>query len=249
MLEGAGSGLDRTVKVRDNLPVVFRKTGSTLLLLLAVAGCTTAPGHLTNELSPAPAAQPRGMRDDVFVSDALPPLRLTTGPGLVYLGSHPFRIGAIAEGERHVFAEASSGRVRRLLVLQFENILPASTEEYRYRITNPVTLGGVRYRHSVHFYRVSDSLRESPDGELALTVEFLRRRGLTLPDEQAMDRYARVVGAERKHELLIFYHESLEDWGKGGVAELAVDGTPRAKAADLVKAFVERARRSFTIEE
>jgi hypothetical protein len=228
---------------------VLRKTGPALLFLLALAGCTTSPGHLTNQLSPSPGAKRRGVRDGVFVSDALPPLRLTTGAGLAYLGSHPFRIGAIAEGERHVFAEASSGRVRRLLVLQFESILPASTEEYRYRITNPVTLGGVPYRHSVHFYRTSESLRENPDGELALTVEFLRRNGLTLPDEQAMDRYARVVGADRRHELLIFYHESLEDWGKGGVAELAIDGTPRPEAAELVNAFVERSRKSFTIEE
>ena len=228
---------------------MLRKTGATLLALLALAGCTTAPGHLTNAPSSASVPKARGMRGGIFVSDALPPLRLTTGPGLAYVGSHPFRIGAIAEGERHVFAEAAGGRVRRLLVLQFESILPASTEEYRYRITNPVTLGGVPYRHSVHFYRTSDSIRESPDGELALTVEFLRRHGLTLPDEQAMDRYARVIGADRRHELLIFYHESLEDWGKGRVADLAVDGTPRPEAADLVRAFVERSSKSFTIEE
>jgi hypothetical protein len=228
---------------------VLRKTGATLLVLLATAGCTTAPGHRTNQPSPAPVARARGMRNGVFVSEALPPLRLTTAPGLVYVGSHPFRIGAIAEGERHLFAEAAGGGVRRLLVLQFESILPASTEEYRYRITNPVTLGGVPYRHSVHFYRTSESLRESPEGELALTVEFLRRHGLTLPDEQAMDRYARVVGADRRHELLIFYHESLADWGKGGVADLAVDGTPRPEAAELVRAFVERSRKSFRIEE
>ena len=189
------------------------------------------------------------MRGGVFVSDALPALRLTPGPGLVYLGAHPFRIGAVAEGERHVFADHAGGVVRRLLVLQFESILPSSTEEYRYRITNPVELSGVPYRHSVHLYRVSDSLREAPDSELALTVEFLRERGLTLPDEQAMDRYARVIGADRKHELLIFYHESLADWGRGGVETLAVDGIPRPEAAPLAAALSERARKSFTIVE
>ena len=189
------------------------------------------------------------MRGRVFVSGALPPLRLTPGSGLVYLGAHPFRIGSIAEGERHVFADAADGRVRRLLVLQFEGILPTSTEEYRYRITNPVALGGIPYRHSVHLYRVSDSLRESPEGELALTVEFLRRRGLTLPDEQAMARYARVIGEDRTHELLIFYYEDLAGWGKGGLAELAVDEGFRPEAAPLATAFAERARKSFTVEE
>ena len=84
---------------------------------------------------------------------------------------------------------------------------------------------------------------------LALTVEFLRERGLALPDEQAMDRYARVIGADKKHELLIFYHESLADWGRGGVEKLAVDGIPLPEAAPLKAAFVERARKSFTVVE
>jgi hypothetical protein len=216
-----------------------------------LAGCTTpAPGHFAGEPARTPATPgPRGMRGGVFVSETLPAFRLTPGPGLAYLGAHPFRIGAIAEGERHVFADHAGGVVRRLLVLQFENILPSSTEEYRYRITNPVELGGIPYRHSVHLYRVSDSIREAPESELALTVEFLERLGLRLPDEQAMSRYARVIGADRKHELLIFYHESIADWGKGGIETLAVDGAPRPEAAALAAAFAERARRSFTIVE
>ncbi len=218
--------------------------------LLLITGCTTpAPSHFAGAPPRVAPAKPRGMRDGVFVSDSLPALRLTPGPGLVYLGAHPFRIGAVAQGERHVFADHARGVVRRLLVLQFESILPSSTEEYRYRITNPVELSGVPYRHSVHFYRVSDSLREAPDSELALTVEFLRERGLTLPDEQAMDRYARVIGADKKHELLIFYHEGLADWGRGGVEALAVDGVPRPEAAPLAAALSERARKSFTIVE
>lgn len=219
-------------------------------LLLLLAGCTTpAPSHFAGEPARVAPAKPRGMRGAVFFSDTLPRLRLTPGPGLVYLGAHPFRIGAIAEGERHVFADPAGAVVRRLLVLQFESILPSSTEEYRYRITHPVSLGGIPYRHSVHLYRVSDSIREAPDSELALTVEFLRERGLTLPDEQAMDRYARVIGADKKHELLIFYHESLADWGRGGVETLAVDGIPRPEAAPLEAAFAERARKSFTVVE
>lgn len=183
------------------------------------------------------------------MSDALPALRLTPGRGLQYLGAHPFRIDAIAEGERHVFVEVAGNRVRRMLVLQFEGILPSSTEEYRYAITNPVELGGVPYRHSIHFYRVSDSLRESPQGELALTVKFLKQKGLALPDEQAMSRYARVVGADKKHELLIFYHESLANWGKGSVADLATEDGPRPEAAPLAREFAERALASFTVVE
>jgi hypothetical protein len=219
------------------------------LLAICSAGCTTSPGHFVSQPARVSTAKAREMRGGVFVSEALPALRLTPGPGLVYLGAHPFRIGAIAAGERHVFVDQTNGVVRRLLVLQFESILPASTEEYRYRITNPVELGGIPYRHSVHFYRLSDSIGEAPDSELALTVEFLKERGLTLPEEQAMARYARVIGADRKHELLIFYHESLADWGRGGVDALAIDGSPRPEVATLARDFSERARKSFTIAD
>lgn len=223
---------------------------TSLALLLVLAGCTTpAPSHFAGRPARTPPVGPRGMRGGVFVSEALPAFRLKPGPGLVYLGAHPFRIGAIAEGERHVFADDAAGVVHRLLVLQFERILPSSTEEYRYPITNPVEIGGIPYRHSVHLYRVSDVLREAPESELALTVEFLRGRGLTLPDEQVISRYARVIGADKKHELLIFYHESLADWGKGGVETLSVDEEPRPEAAPLAAAFAERARKSFTVVE
>jgi hypothetical protein len=58
-----------------------------------------------------------------------------------------------------------------------------------------------------------------------------------------------VIGADRRHELLIFYHESLANWGKGGIESLAVDGSPRPEAAALAADFAERARRSFTITE
>jgi hypothetical protein len=64
-----------------------------------------------------------------------------------------------------------------------------------------------------------------------------------------MSRFARVIGSDRKHELLIFYHESLADWGKGGIETLAADGEPRPEAAPLAAAFAERARKSFTAVE
>jgi len=63
-----------------------------------------------------------------------------------------------------------------------------------------------------------------------------------------MARCARVIGAERKHELLIVYHENLADWGRAGSRSSAVDGAPRPEAAPLAAGLSERARKSFTIE-
>jgi hypothetical protein len=39
------------------------------------------------------------------------------------------------------------------------------------------------------------------------TEAFLESRGLLLPDDHAVARYARIVGNDRRRELLIFYHE------------------------------------------
>lgn len=148
------------------------------------------------------------MRGGVFVSDTLPPLRLATDTALHYLGAHPFTIGDIASGERHVFVQAAAdGVVQRMLILQFESMLPTTSRTYQYPITNPVDLGALTFQSLVVTYRVSDALRQRPNGELAGTVAFLRARGLTLPDVQTMARYATILDSERRHEFLIFYHE------------------------------------------
>ncbi len=178
-----------------------------LLTLLALApACRPAKTAADTAGGEEPA---RGMRAGVFVSDTLPPLRLRPDSALRYVGAHPFTIGDIAAGERHVFVEAGdSGVVRRMLVLQFEGMLPTTSRTYRYPITNPVILGGRTFASNALTYRVTDALRQRPDGELAGTVAFLEARGLTLPDTQTMARYATILDPERKHELLIFYHES-----------------------------------------
>ena len=46
--------------------------------------------------------------------------------------------------------------------------------------------------------------------------------GLVLPDRQAVARYARVIGDDRRTELLIFYHEV------GGTAEGILERAERA---------------------
>ncbi|HUQ42701.1 MAG TPA: hypothetical protein VM052_09380, partial [Candidatus Limnocylindrales bacterium] len=85
----------------------------------------------------------RGYRDGVFVSDELPPLRMTVDPMLAYLGSFTFDLKTIARVERHVFAQARGDTVVRMLVLHFESFLPGVDDLYRYRLADPRALGGV----------------------------------------------------------------------------------------------------------
>jgi hypothetical protein len=149
----------------------------------------------------------RGYRDGLFVSDELPPLRVTVDPALVYLGSFVFDLRAIARVERHVFAERDGQSVLRMLVLHFESFLRGVDDLYRYRLTEPRLLGGVLYGSGASILRVAEELAESPEGEMAHTTAFLRSKGAAIGDQHAVARYARIVGDDRRSELLIFYHE------------------------------------------
>lgn len=127
----------------------------------------------------------RGVRDGVFVSEQLPPLRLRVAPQLRYIGSFTFELTNVARS-----SVTSSSRPRD----------PAS--------------GGCWSCTSLR-----DELAESPEAEMAHAASFLEGHGLALPDRQAVARFARVIGEDRRSELLIFYHEI--DGAEDGILERA----------------------------
>jgi hypothetical protein len=199
----------------------LRAAGS--ILLGVGIGC--APSRsVTNTAQPN-----RYIQDGVLVSRCLPPLRFQAGPGFWYLGAHPFRIRNLAAGERHVFADTAGGRVRRLLLLQFEGYLEGVEGSYNYRTTNPVHLGGETYNQNLYFFDAGTDL--APEG--AATRAFLDRQKLSWPREQMMSRFVRVVDAARRNELIIFYLESVADAGYT-LAQVAASLTARSLRAFTV---------------
>ncbi len=149
----------------------------------------------------------RGYADGVFESDDYPPLRMRVVPELRYLGCFLFDLRQIARVERHVFVETERALVRRMLVLQFEGFLPNVDDVYRYALTDPRELGGETYGRRASLISVVEERAESPDAEMTHTVIFLESKRLVLPDRHAVARFARIVGENRRRELLIFYHE------------------------------------------
>jgi hypothetical protein len=149
----------------------------------------------------------RGLRDGVFVSEQLPPLRIHVAAPMRYIGSFDFDLKAIAHVERHVFVEDTGGTVTRMLVLHFESFVPGVTDLYRYALADPRELGAATYGSSAGALSVRDERAESPEGEMAHTAAFIEGHGLVLPDRHAVARYARIIGDDRRSELLIFYHE------------------------------------------
>jgi hypothetical protein len=149
----------------------------------------------------------RGYLDGVFVSTAPTPLRLRVAPEFEYLGSFVFDLDAVARVERHLFVDAADRSVRRMIVLHFEAFLPGVDDFYRYRLPAERVLGGDTYGRTAGTLSVREERAASPHAEMAHTATFVESKGLVLPDQHAVARYARIIGADRRRELLIFYHE------------------------------------------
>jgi hypothetical protein len=149
----------------------------------------------------------RTVVDGVLVSTSAPPLRLRPAPALRYLGADAFELKALAAVERHHFVEDRQGSVTRMLVVHFESFLPGVRNEYRYRPEDPREIAGAMYGVTTSLLDLREELNAEPEAEMAHTVRFLAVRGLRLPERQNMARFARIVGDDRRSELLIFHHE------------------------------------------
>ena len=208
--------------------------------ILIVAAATLACSR--GAAGPEPRTARRSFENGVLVSNCLPVLRLQPDSGFRYLGAHPFRIRDVAGGERHVFVDAAGGRVRRLLLLQFEGYLDGVEGGYHYGVTNPVTLGWETYNQNVYLFSSRGDL--APEG--IATRAFLERNGLDWQDEQMMSRFVRTVDPARRHELIIFYNENVADAGYR-LADISDDGAVRAAFRPVAESLTARSLRGFTI--
>jgi hypothetical protein len=161
----------------------------------------------------------RTYADGVLTSTDGPALRLRVASEFTYLGHFAFDLGGIARVERHVFAGVTDRTVRRLIVVHFEEFPPGSVDVYRYAPHDGRILGDATYGRSASLLSVGAERNAAPKAEMARTDAFIRGKGLSLPDRHAVARYARIVGAERRRELLLFYHEC--DGALTGILERA----------------------------
>lgn len=181
-----------------------------------------------------------------LVSSSGPALRIRVDPALRHIGASELEIRGLALAERHHFVDAPDGHVRRMFVVQFEGFLPSNDETYRYRLPDPVTMGGETYGSWVFGYSLAREIEEEPGAESADTARFLAAHGLSLDDEQLMARYARIIEPDARRELLLFYHEPLRPLGHT-LSSLCEEGEVRAAHASVGVELRARARRAFEI--
>jgi hypothetical protein len=189
---------------------------------------------------------PRAVERNVLVSTRDPVARIEVDKDLKYVGAFRFDLKNMACVERHIFAGVHNRRIKRLFIVQLEEILESSSEIYRWQMRDAIRLGDGVYRHNVWAFDTAVSIREEPEAETAKTDAFLKERGLKLESELVMSRFARVVGEDRKHELIFFYMEPLASWHQR--AADFPDGVPRTPAQrELARQVSERSLRAFRV--
>jgi hypothetical protein len=147
-------------------------------------------------------------------------LRLRPKAGFAYVGAFELPLAGLALATRHHFVESTGGAVSRLLVVQLEH-WTAETGSYSYELPDPVELGGESYGRWQFELSVAAERRENPGREMERTADFLAAAGLVLPDRHAVARFARIVGPERRREILVFFHECGDDARTEGILERA----------------------------
>jgi len=155
----------------------------------------------------------RRVVNNTIISDALPALEIKVDPAFTYVGILRFVLKEIALVERVIFVDNRNSETTRLFIVQFEGALEGVDLTYKFRITNPIQLGGHDYHHGVYIYSNAESVRKAPGAESDRTTQFLQERGYIHDDGLAMSRFARIVDDARHHEVIIFYQETLKSLG------------------------------------
>jgi len=188
----------------------------------------------------------RRVTNNIIISDALPALEIKVDPAFIFVGILSFVLKEIALVERVIFVDNQNSETTRLFIVQFEGGLDSVDLTYKFRITNPIKLGGHDYHHGVYIYSNAESVRETPGAESDRTTQFLQERGYIHDDGLAMSRFARIVDDAHRHEIIIFYQETLKS------LKLSLDEyaqlTPEQRQA-FEHELTERSLRNFQVTD
>ena len=155
----------------------------------------------------------RKVDGNVLISNSSPKLRIQVSKEFRYLGSFPFRIQDMAAGYRFIFVDGDRNHVRRLFIVQFETILPESTEIYRYSFDNALLMEGLPFRHNLFAFSVRQNIKQNPHAEVAVTQDFLDKKNYKISDEWMASRFLTLGDDSRKSEMILFYMEPVSSTG------------------------------------
>jgi hypothetical protein len=155
----------------------------------------------------------REVEGNVLVSSDLPRITLRVDEGLRFVGRLQFVLYDFAEADVFVFAEADEGgRLSRWVIVQFEGYLESNSYTYNYSSPTTVRVGSHEYLHDYYVAdRESVSEPERPGSDAERVSGLLREKGYVEPVRSMRVRLVRLIGEERRRELLLIYGESLDE--------------------------------------
>jgi hypothetical protein len=159
--------------------------------------------------------------DGALVSDHPEPFRLRPAAGFEYRGAFDLAIEDAVLATRHHFVEGGDEAPARLVVVQFEHFV-SSDGSYVFALPDPVELAGALYGRWAFELRVDEERARYPGKEMDATVQHLERLGIAVPNRHPVARFARAVGLERRHEVIVFVHECRSGAPVEGVLERAL---------------------------
>ena len=193
-----------------------------------------------------PPSSPRQVVGNSILSPTLPSARIQVDAAFTYVWPIQFILYGIAHVEQHLFVTAdASGRVQRLVWVQFEGFLPDNDKVYQYT-GDTVMLGPYSFIHHAGVTDVEAAVQARPDSDGAMVYQVLREHGYQRTGGHLVHRYVHLPDEARRNELMIIYSEPLAPLGFQ-VADFAPDTTAHPAWPALYQASHARGLASLTI--
>ena len=197
----------------------------------------------------APAPPPAGAAN-LVVSERAPALTLRVADGFVPLPPMHFPIEDLTLAERRIFVDAGADRrLRRMIVVQFEQVRPGSDFRFVFPSTPPRRFGAETYRAGAFVYDDERAAARAPDREAGLTRAHLAGLGYRSPRLWRVARLARVSDPEGLSEVILFYMENADgDFPDGTLpgadadGDLTLEGAAREAMLERLERHIEAVR-------
>lgn len=186
---------------------------------------------------------------NILFSPENPRIRIKVDESFTYVGGITKTLSGIALAEIHYFVVPdSANRISRRFHVQFEHFLPDNDGTYNYELPDRMKLGDHEYMHNGGSYAVQLVFDTRPDSDMAAGYTFLQKKGYGLPDEVVYRRFVRVIGDNRRSEILMIYTENAAQFG-APLADYAEGGPAHDSAEALEEGILQRALMAFTVIE
>jgi hypothetical protein len=182
------------------------RPGKMLSLMMAAAFLFAAGAFAQTSVKP-----PRKVKGRVFSSEEAPKIRLKFDKKFEFAGSHEFVLYERARAEQYFFVEHENKKIKRMYLLQFEGFLPGVEAAYNYSEPRSAEIGGAKYfSNAESIPETAAALRAVPDSDVARAAKFLQDRGFILMKSLVFQRFVRVVGDDRRREMIVLYVEETD---------------------------------------